>query len=121
MLRKNVGYEGKRSKNMLKVKKFQDMEAVIIDCANDDIKFIENGKQETYNVLSNITIEYKGNRVDIGSGLTKAQRFWYRDRHDELIGKTVTIKYFQESKNADGGYSLRFPIVKYIYDEERDL
>lgn len=121
MLRKNVGYEGKRSKNMLKVKKFQDMEAVIIDCANDDIKFIENGKQETYNVLSNITIEYKGNRVDIGSGLTKAQRFWYRDRHDELIGKTVTIKYFQESKNADGGYSLRFPIVKCIYDNERDF
>lgn len=121
MLRKNVGYEGKRSKNMLKVKKFQDMEAVIIDCANDDIKFIENGKQETYNVLSNITIEYKGNRVDIGSGLTKAQRFWYRDRHDELIGKTVTIKYFQESKNADGGYSLRFPIVKCIYDDERDF
>lgn len=121
MLRKNVGYEGKRSKNMLKVKKFQDMEAVIIDCANDDIKFIENGKQETYNVLSNITIEYKGNRVDIGSGLTKAQRFWYRDRHDELIGKTVTIKYFQESKNADGCYSLRFPIVKCIYDNERDF
>lgn len=121
MLRKNVEYEGKRSKNMLKVKKFQDMEAVIIDCANDDIKFIENGKQETYNVLSNITIEYKGNRVDIGSGLTKAQRFWYRDRHDELIGKTVTIKYFQESKNADGGYSLRFPIVKCIYDNERDF
>ena len=70
MLRKNVGYEGRRSKNMLKVKKFQDMEAVIIDCTNDDLKFIEDGKQQTYNVLSNITIMYKGNRVDIGSGLT---------------------------------------------------
>lgn len=120
MLRKNVGYEGKRTKNMLKVKKFQDLEAVIVDCSNDDIKFIEDGKQQTYNVLSNITIMYKGNRVDIGSGLTKAQRFWYRDRHDELIGKTVTVKYFQESRNANGTYSLRFPVVKYIYEEERD-
>lgn len=121
MLRKNVGYEGKRTKNMLKVKKFQDLEAVVIDCKNDDIKFIEDGKQETYNVLSNITIEYKGNRVDIGSGFSKAQRFWYRDRHDELIGKTVTVKYFQESKNANGTYSLRFPVVKCIYDEGRDF
>lgn len=121
MLRKNVGYEGKRTKSMLKVKKFQDLEAVIVDCKNDDIRFIENGKQETYNVLSSISIEYKGNRVDIGSGFSKAQRFWYRDRHDELIGKTVTVKYFQESRNADGGYSLRFPVVKCIYDDGRDF
>ena len=121
MLRKNVGYEGKRTKNMLKVKKFKDMEAVIVDCTNGDIRFVEDGKQQTYNVLSSISIEYKGNRVDIGSGFTKNQRFWYRDRHDELIGKTVTVKYFQESQNADGTYSLRFPIVKCIYDDERDF
>lgn len=121
MLRKNVGYEGKRTKNMLKVKKFQDLEATIISCENGDIRFIEDGKQQTYNVLSSITIEYKGNKVEVGSGFSKAQRFWYRDRHDELIGKTVTVKYFQESRNADGGYSLRFPVVKYIYDEGRDF
>jgi len=121
MLRKNVGYEGKRSKNMLKVKKFQDLEAKIISCENGDIRFIENGKQQVYNVLSSITIEYKGNKVEVGSGFSKAQRFWYRDRHDELIGKTVTVKYFQESQNANGTYSLRFPVVKYIYEEERDL
>ena len=121
MLRKNVGYEGKRTKNMLKVKKFKDIEAVIVDCTNGDIRFVENGKQQTYNVLSSISIEYKGNRVDIGSGFSKSQRFWYRDRHDELIGKTVTVKYFQESQNADGTYSLRFPVVKCIYDDGRDF
>jgi ATP-dependent DNA ligase len=32
MLRKDVGYEGKRSKNLLKVKKFFDAEYTVVDC-----------------------------------------------------------------------------------------
>lgn len=120
MIRKDIGYEGKRSKNMLKVKKFQDAEFKILDCENDIMRLVEDGRQVEKNVLARILIEYKGNIVSVGGGFSKEQRVYYADRHDKLIGKTVTIKYFQESINADGKYSLRFPTVKYIYEEERD-
>lgn len=120
MIRKNIGYEGKRSKNMLKVKKFQDAEFTVLDCENDTMRFIENGAQVEKTALARIIIEYKGNQVSVGGGFSKDERLYYADRHDELIGKTVTVKYFQESVNADGKYSLRFPTVKYIYKDGRD-
>lgn len=120
MIRKNIGYEGKRSKNMLKCKKFQDAEFTVLGCENDTMRFVEDGRQVEKTALARILIEYKGNTVSVGGGFSKAQRLHYADHHDELIGKTVTVKYFQESVNADGQYSLRFPTVKYIYEDERD-
>ena len=120
MIRKNIGYEGKRSKNMLKCKKFQDAEFTVLGCENDTMRFTEDGRQVEKTALARILIEYKGNTVSVGGGFSKAQRLWYADHHDELIGKTVTVKYFQESVNADGQYSLRFPTVKYIYEDGRD-
>lgn len=120
MIRKNIGYEGKRSKNMLKCKKFQDAEFTVLGCENDTMRFVEDGRQIEKTALARILIEYKGNTVSVGGGFSKAQRLWYADHHDELIGKTVTVKYFQESVNADGQYSLRFPTVKYIYEDGRD-
>lgn len=120
MIRKNIGYEGKRSKNMLKCKKFQDAEFTVLGCENDTMRFVEDGRQVEKTALARILIEYKGNTVSVGGGFSKAQRLYYADHHDELIGKTVTVKYFQESVNADGQYSLRFPTVKYIYEDGRD-
>ena len=120
MLRKNIGYEGKRSKNMLKVKKFQDAEFTVLGCENDTMRFVENGAQVEKTALARILIEYKGNQVSVGGGFSKDERLYYADHHDELIGKTVTVKYFQESINADGKYSLRFPTAKYIYKYGRD-
>ena len=38
----------------------------------------------------------------------------------DIIGKTITVQYFEETKNQDGGISLRSPTVKHIYDNERD-
>lgn len=121
MIRKNIGYEGKRSKNMLKCKKFQDAEFTVLGCENDTMRFVENGRQVEKTALARILIEYKGNTVSVGGGFSKAQRLYYADHHDELIGKIVTVKYFQESVNADGQYSLRFPTVKCIYDGDRDI
>jgi len=121
MIRKDIGYEGKRSNNMLKCKKFQDAEFTVLGCENDTMRFVENGRQVEKTALARILIEYKGNTVSVGGGFSKAQRLYYADHHDELIGKIVTVKYFQESVNADGQYSLRFPTVKCIYDGDRDI
>ena len=120
MVRKNIGYEGKRSHNLLKVKKFHDAEYTILECMNGTMRWTENGKQIEKEGLSNIIIEHKGNRVSVGSGFSKEQREHYLNNHNELIGKTVTVQYFEESQNQNGGYSLRFPVVKHIYENGRD-
>ena len=120
MIRKNIGYEGKRSHNLLKVKKFHDNEYTVLDCVNGTMRWTEDGQQVEKECLSNIIIEHKGNRVSVGSGFSKEQREYYLNRHNELIGKTVTIQYFEESQNQNGSYSLRFPVVKHIYENGRD-
>jgi DNA ligase-1 len=119
MVRKNTSYEGKRSKNLLKVKKFHDEEYIVKDVVLGDMRFVENGKEVIKDVLSNILIEHKGYEVGVGSGFSKEQREYYYKNPKELIGKTVTIQFFEETQNQSGGLSLRFPVVKHIYANGR--
>ena len=121
MIRKNIPYEGKRSHNLLKVKKFYDAEYKVLEAHNGIIRWIENGQQIEKECLSSIVIEHKGCRVSVGSGFSKEQREYYYENPQDLIGKTVTIQYFEESQNQMGGYSLRFPVVKHIYESGRDV
>tara|TARA_Y100000034_G_C6900129_1_gene416005 strand:+ start:8 stop:1351 length:1344 start_codon:yes stop_codon:yes gene_type:complete len=120
MLRKNCGYKGKRSKDLLKVKKFYDEEYKVIDLESSEIRYIKDGMEVEEEMLSNIIIEHKGNKVGVGSGFTIEERMKYYANPEWLVGKTVTIQYFEESKNKDGEYSLRFPVVKHIYENGRN-
>lgn len=118
MIRKNVPYEGKRTNDLLKVKDFLDDEFVVLECENADMRMVEGGKQVVRNVLANVVIDYKGNRVSVGSGFSRQQRIHYAEHPEELIGRTITVKYFEETTNQKGGASMRFPTVKCIYDKE---
>ena len=120
MIRKNSGYKGKRSKDILKVKKFHDAEYKVVGATNGDIRIVEEGKQKIINCLSNIVIVHKGNKVGVGSGFSIDQRKEFYKDHSKILGKTVTIQYFEESQNKDGEWSLRFPVLKHIYEGERD-
>ena len=119
MLRKNVGYEGKRSKNLVKVKKFHDAEYEVIDYDTDTAEVVRNGRSETIEMLSQVWIEHKGHKVKVGSGWTHEQRLQYMD--GSIVGKIITVQYFEETKNDKGGISLRFPTVKHIYEGKREV
>ena len=118
MLRKDVGYEGKRSKNLLKVKTFHDAEYEVLDVDFDSMRIVKDGREEYLDMLAQVWIEHKGYKVKVGSGFTQEQRLKYTQ--EPIIGKTITVQYFEETKNDKGGISLRFPTVKHIYENKRD-
>jgi DNA ligase-1 len=79
----------------------------------------EEGEGRLAGTLGAILVRYKnGNVVKVGSGFSDKLRkeIWQnRDRH---LGTICEIQYFEETTNADGGESLRFPIFKdFRYDK----
>ena len=121
MLRKDVGYEGKRSKNLLKCKKFHDAEYEVLDIEFDEHRVIREGKEVVIPMLANVWIEHKGYKVAVGSGWNQEQRIRYQANPEQLLGKTITVQYFEETKNQEGGLSLRFPTVKHVYEKGRTV
>ena len=120
MIRKNTGYKGKRSKDILKVKEMHDAEYVVKSCDFENHRILRNGKEVLMPMLAQIYITHKGNEVGVGSGFSQEQRIRYQDHPEEIIGKTVTVQYFEESQNKAGEYSLRFPVLKHVYEGERN-
>jgi DNA ligase-1 len=120
MLRKDCTYEGKRTKNLLKCKKFHDAEYKVISVDFDDHRIIRDGKEVVVPMLAQAYITHKGHEVAVGSGWSQEQRIRYESKPEELIGKTITVQYFEETKNQDGGISLRFPTVKHVYENGRE-
>jgi DNA ligase-1 len=121
MLRKNVGYEGKRSQNLLKVKKFYDAEYVVESIDFEDHRIIRDGKEEVVRMMAQAYINHKGHEVKVGSGWNQEQRLKYEANPELIIGKTITVQYFEETKNQEGGLSLRFPTVKHVYENGRNV
>ena len=119
MVRKNVGYEGKRSKNLQKVKKFYDAEYEVLGFDVDQHEVVREGKSVSMTMLSQVWIEHKGYLVKVGSGFTQEQRLEYMD--GSIVGKVITIQYFEETNNQEGGISLRFPTVKVIHGDKREV
>ena len=118
MLRKDTEYEGKRSKNLLKVKKFFDAEYKVVDADFGPMSVVRDGKEAQETMLSQVWIVHKNHLVKVGSGFSQEQRIKYMN--ESIIGKTITVQYFEETANDKGGISLRFPTVKHIYENERD-
>lgn len=102
MLNLDTPYECKRTKNLIKVKKFFDID---LRCTG-----LQNGEGKYANTLGYILCEYEGNLVACGSGFTDEQRNYYWANPNEIVGKTVTIKYKEKTKNKEGKSSLQFPV-----------
>ena len=81
-----------------------------------------NDGSKVYDVVSAIKILHKDNVVSVGSGLSKEQRLRWLEHPEEIIGKTVTIQYFEETVDSKTGKpSLRFPVLKHVYEDGRNV
>lgn len=120
MLRKDAPYKAGRTKELIKVKKFMDAEYVVEGIKNGTACYNEDGMKE-YDIAAALIIKHKGNMVQVGSGLSKEQRIaWFKDP-SQIIGKTITVQYFEETQDSKTKqYSLRFPVLKYVYEDGRD-
>ena len=121
MLRKDTTYKGKRSKDLLKVKKFFDAEYKVIDVEMGPFRYVKNGAECEERMLSAVYIEHKGYSVKVGSGFSIEQRQEFYKNPERIIGATLTVQYFEETHNQQGGISLRFPTCKAIYSGTRDV
>jgi DNA ligase-1 len=72
-------------------------------------------------VLSCVYIKHKDNLVRVGSGFSIEQRQDFYRNPDAILGKIITVQYFEETKNQDGGISLRFPTFKILHGEVRTV
>lgn len=98
-------YEFKRTNSLLKVKKMQTMDLEIVG--------FEEGEGRLSGMLGAILVRYKnGNVVKVGSGFSDEIRTLIWTEPSDFLGKIVEVQYFEETTNADGGESLRFPIFK---------
>lgn len=103
-------YEIKRSKNLLKVKHTEEYVLRIVDYTEGEDSFI--------GMLGSVIVEYKGERVGVGSGFTIDKRKLLWVDKESLIGRKVEVESFGESKDKYGKISLNCPIFKRFVGEE---
>lgn len=115
-------YQFKRTKSLLKVKKFKDADVLVTDILEGEGKYKGTlGKIE-------VQFKYKGKIYTnyIGSGFSNFEReyFWNDECRCELINKIISIKYFELSKNEKGEFGFRFGTwrgMEYIRNDKEGI
>jgi DNA ligase-1 len=123
MVRLDTAYKGKRSNDILKMKKFYTEEYKVVDYEVGPMRIINNqtGLEETIQTLKSVIIEHKENKVNVGSGFSLDERRKYYENPDLIVGKIIGVRYFEESSDKDGKLSLRFPTFIANYGNKRDV
>lgn len=110
----NAPYEAKRTKNILKVKAMQDCDLKIIG--------FEDGTGKNKGTLGAIIVDYKGFEVRVGSGFTDQDREYFWANQNELLGRVITVQYFEETTNKkDNSLSLRFPVYLELREKGKEV
>jgi DNA ligase-1 len=121
MLRADEPYKGKRSKDLLKFKSFCDDEYEVIDVEMGPFRYVKDAAECDEIMLSCVTVKHKGYNVRVGSGFSIEQRKDFYKNPKKILGKIITVQYFSESQNQDGGLSLRFPTFKFLHGDKRTI
>lgn len=106
MLNLDAPYECRRTKNLIKVKKFFSCD---IRCTG-----IEEGAGRNKGTLGALVCDYKGFTVKVGSGFSDYDRKHFWTHPEDVIGKIISVKYKEETKNKDGGISIQFPVFETV-------
>ena len=117
-------YEGKRVKTMLKVKKFYEHEFEVTGSYEGEGEFVGTlGGLNLKGTITEINPKWEGFEIvsDVGSGFKVDQRAELWSDQESLIGKIVTIKFFEVSQDKTGRHSLRFPTFKFFHGEKRTM
>lgn len=106
ILNLDTPYECKRTKNLIKVKKFFSVD---LKCTG-----IEEGSGRNKGTLGALVCDYKGYLVNVGSGFSDIDRKHFWSHPEDVVGHIVTVKYKEETKNKDGGISIQFPVFEAV-------
>lgn len=107
-------YEFKRSKWAVKVKEFNTIDLKIVDVYEGDQKY--KGK------MGGMTVRYKNNTVNVGSGWSDEEREYYWKNKEEYIGRVLEVKYKDETIDKDTGLpSLQFPIKVDVREINKEI
>lgn len=103
MVNLDTSYECKRTKNLIKVKKFFDISLRVVS--------VEEGTGRNKGRLGAIVCKYYDNTVNVGSGFTDEQRVYYWSHKDEILNHIVDVKYKEVTTDKKTNLkSLQFPI-----------
>ncbi len=108
-------YECKRSKNLLKVKQFHDVDALVLG--------VYEGTKRNKGTLGGLTIKclYNGKELitNVGSGFYESERDLFFNNPEVVIGKVIECKYFEITNNKQGGHDLRFCTYQHRIREDK--
>lgn len=114
MVNLDAPYECKRTKNLIKVKKFYTYDLKCIG--------VEEGTGKNKGRLGAIIVDFKGNPVGVGSGFTDELRESIWKNPNLIIGKIIEVKYKEVTKNKDtGAESLQFPVFVGIRKDKEEI
>lgn len=111
-------YECKRTKNLLKVKKFQSCDLLVYD--------LEEGEGQNKGKLGAAKVWFiapDGNKYscDVGCGFTLEQREDFWQHKEKLLNRIIEVGYFEITQNQQGGYGLRFPTFKWVREDKSEI
>lgn len=101
-------YQFKRTKEILKMKSMKDAEFSIVD--------LQEGTGKNKERLGTIFIKYKNSNVGVGSGFSDTDRELIWNNKEIFLNEqfkklfNIKVQYFEETQNAEGEPSLRFPV-----------
>lgn len=114
MLNLDTPYECKRTKNLMKVKMFYDLDLQIVG--------YEEGIGRNKGRLGAFVVDYKGNQVKVGSGYSDEERINFWNNRDEYTGRVITVKYKEISKDKKTGLeSLQFPVYVGLRESGKEV
>lgn len=114
MVNLDAPYKCKRHSGILKVKRFYTMDLPIIR--------VEEGSGKYAGTTGALIVDYKGNEVGVGTGLTDEQRQFFWEFRDAYTGVLAEIKYKEISRDKKtGAESLQFPVFLQLRTDKNEV